>query len=155
MTESLKCVLSAASPADTERIAEYIGGRLKGGEIIELVSDLGGGKTTFTRGLARAAGSKHVVASPTFTISKVYSAPDFDIHHFDFYRLADSGLAAYELHDLINDPHIVIVVEWGGVVSEVLPEERITIQLTRTGEDSREISVTCPASLQYLVEGLC
>jgi tRNA threonylcarbamoyladenosine biosynthesis protein TsaE len=57
----------------TENIAHLIGARLRGGEVIELVSDLGGGKTTFTRGLADGAGSKDIVASPTFIVSKVYT----------------------------------------------------------------------------------
>ena len=69
-TQELK--LSSNNAEQTELIAVAIGKRLRGGEMIELVSDLGGGKTTFTRGLARGAGSSDVVSSPTFTISKVY-----------------------------------------------------------------------------------
>ena len=56
----------------TEKLGALLGKQLKGGEVIELVSDLGGGKTTFVRGLAAGSGSKDQVASPTFTLSKVY-----------------------------------------------------------------------------------
>jgi tRNA threonylcarbamoyladenosine biosynthesis protein TsaE len=146
--------IDSTSSADTERIGEHIGQALKGSEVIELVSDLGGGKTTFVTGLARGAGSTDRVASPTFTISKVYKAGKFDIYHFDFYRLADAGLVAYELHDVVGDPGSVVVVEWGGVVETVLPPERLTIALASDGETARKVRLSYPASLAYLVEGL-
>ena len=139
----------------TEQIAQLIGAHLRGGEIIELVSDLGGGKTTFTRGLAAGAASSDVVASPTFTVSKIYKTEKFEIHHFDFYRLGEAGLAAHELHDLLDDPSVVIVVEWGGIVEHVLPANRVTITIERTGENSRTITITYDDSLEYLVEDLC
>lgn len=63
----------STSSEDTERLGERLGSKLKGGEVIELVSDLGGGKTTFVRGLARGMGSTDHVSSPTFKISNVYS----------------------------------------------------------------------------------
>ncbi len=149
------CQLTSANPDQTEALAGQIGAKLRGGEVIELVSDLGGGKTTFTRGLAEGAGSTDVVASPTFTVSKVYKTDKFEIHHFDFYRLADAGLIAHELQDLLDDPGIVIVVEWGGVVEHVLPEEKVAITVTRSGEDSRDIVINYPGSLAYLTEGIC
>jgi tRNA threonylcarbamoyladenosine biosynthesis protein TsaE len=139
---------------DTERIAAAVGAHLRGGEVIELVSDLGGGKTSFTRGLAHGADSKDRVASPTFTVSKVYSAPTFAIHHFDFYRLADAGLAAHELQDIIHDPEVVIVVEWSDVVAHVLPDDRLKIHIATTGDESRTLTLTYPDSLHYLVESL-
>jgi tRNA threonylcarbamoyladenosine biosynthesis protein TsaE len=146
--------IESISSDDTERIAERIGRALKGGEVLELASDLGGGKTTFVRGLARGAGSEDRVASPTFTIGKVYIAGDKEIHHFDFYRLADAGLVAYELHDLIGDPQIVVVVEWGAVVEDVMPPERLTLTFKLSGETARSIEIRYPDSLAYLVEGL-
>lgn len=139
----------------TENIAHLIGARLRGGEVIELVSDLGGGKTTFTRGLADGAGSKDVVASPTFTVSKIYKTPNLEIHHFDFYRLGDAGLIAHEIHDLIGDPTIVLVVEWGGVVEHVLPDDRVTITISRIGENSRGVTITYSDACEYIVEDLC
>jgi tRNA threonylcarbamoyladenosine biosynthesis protein TsaE len=139
----------------TENIAHLIGARLRGGEVIELVSDLGGGKTTFTRGLADGAGSKDIVASPTFIVSKVYTTPTLEIHHFDFYRLGDAGLIAHEIHDLLDDLDVVLVVEWGGVVEHVLPDDRITITITRTGDDLRALIITYDDSKDYLLEDLC
>lgn len=155
MSTAKTCVINTSNSAQTEQLAARLGSRLRGGEVIELISDLGGGKTTFTRGLAAGAGSKDKVASPTFAISKVYVTNKFEIHHFDFYRLGDAGLAAHELHDLINDPKIVIVVEWGGAVAHVLAEEKLTIDIKQSGEESRELTFMCPDSLEYLLKELC
>jgi tRNA threonylcarbamoyladenosine biosynthesis protein TsaE len=150
----MKLSLKTGEPEQTEQIAETIGKRLKGGEVVELISDLGGGKTTFTRGLARGIGSPDRVASPTFTISKVYKGSRLEMHHFDFYRLHDAGLMEHEIHDVIGDPEIVTVVEWGDVVSHVLPQERLTIRLKHTGDTSRGLELEFPESLKYLIEGL-
>lgn len=155
MSTAKQYQFSTTSAEQTEEFARQLGHNLRGGEVIELVSDLGGGKTTLTRGLVAGAGSKDVVASPTFTVSKVYKTDSLEIHHFDFYRLADAGLIAHELQDLLGDPDIVIVVEWGGVVAHVLPENKITIRISRSGEDSRDISIDYPDTLSYLLEGIC
>lgn len=127
---------------------------MRGGEVIELVSDLGGGKTTFTRGIARGAGSTDKVASPTFTISREYKAPKFTLAHFDFYRLGEAGIVADELAEVIDDPKYVVVVEWGEIVHDVLPEDRLTINIRMTGENARGFSFGYPSTLSYLVEGL-
>lgn len=132
-----------------------MGTKLRGGEVIELVSDLGGGKTTFVRGLAQGAGSTDAVASPTFTISKLYETPRFELHHFDFYRLREPGLITHELEDLIHDPQIVLVIEWGDTVRHILPEERLTIAIKREAESTRTFTCECGDELAYLLEGLC
>lgn len=146
-------MLSTESQA-TEMIAEHIGARLRGGEVIELIADLGGGKTTFMRGLVRGAKSEDVVASPTFTISKVYVAPEFEIHHFDFYRLPDPGLIAHELEDLVGDPSNVVAVEWAQDVLHVLPENRLTLRLEAHSDIERKVYFDCASTLDYLLEDL-
>jgi tRNA threonylcarbamoyladenosine biosynthesis protein TsaE len=150
----MKREITTDSVEQTEQVAEKIGQALHGGEVIELVSDLGGGKTTFTRGLAKGIHSPDKVASPTFTVSKLYVGKKLQIYHFDFYRLGDAGLMEHELHDVMGDPEIVVVVEWGNVVAHVLPEDRLTIRLKSTGDTERALEITCPESLQYLVEEL-
>jgi tRNA threonylcarbamoyladenosine biosynthesis protein TsaE len=143
---------STTSSEETEQLAEKLGAACRGGEVIELISDLGGGKTTFTRGLVRGIGSPDKVASPTFTISKVYEAGALHIHHFDFYRLQEAGIVAEELAEVIGDPKAVVVVEWGDIVQHVLPEEHLTIIITQTAEDIRELTLSCPEPLMYLIE---
>lgn len=140
------------SPQETEIFAEKVGEQLKGGEVIELSSDLGGGKTTFVRGLAKGFGSSDRVASPTFTISKVYKSGDKELHHFDFYRLQESGLIAHELDEVIHDPICTVVVEWANVVSDVLPKDRLSMYIKQTGENGRSFEITCPEDLMYLIE---
>ena len=138
----------------TEQLAERLGKVLKGGEVIELVSDLGGGKTTFTRGLVRGLGSEDKVASPTFTISKVYDAGDKQVHHFDFYRLHEPGIIADELAEVVDDPSAIAVVEWADVVKHVLPENHLTVLITQNPDGSRTLKFSAPAALEYLIKGV-
>jgi tRNA threonylcarbamoyladenosine biosynthesis protein TsaE len=144
--------IKSTSSEETEGLAARLGSKLRGGEVIELVSDLGGGKTTFTRGLVRGADSGDKVASPTFTLSREYKAPKFVIAHFDFYRLDEAGIVADELAEIIHDPAYVTVVEWGDIVHDVLPQNRLTIIIMQTGETDRQLTFTYPEELEYLLE---
>ncbi len=148
-----------ASAIETEHLGERLGRQLRGGEVIELSSDLGGGKTTLVRGIARGAGSSDHVASPTFTVSKEYQVggeAGLHIHHFDFYRLPSAGNMAEELAELIEDPKNVIIIEWSDVVQQVLPVDhvKITLQRVKTGEDDRLLTVTAPKKLSYLLNNV-
>lgn len=144
----------SASSGQTEQLAARLGAKLRGGEVIELVSDLGGGKTTFTRGLVRGAGSRDQVRSPTFTLSSEYHTPNFTIAHFDLYRLHEAGIVADELAEVVGDPAYVVVVEWGGIVHDVLSSGRLTVRFAQSGEDARTIVFEYPAALSYLIEDM-
>jgi len=146
--------IKSTSSEQTERLAESLARNLRGGETIELVSDLGGGKTTFTRGLARGAGSTDRVGSPTFTLSREYQAPKFTIAHFDFYRLGEAGIMGDELDEVISDPAYVAVVEWGDIVHDVLPSKRLTVRIAQTGDETRQITMQYPPELAYLLKGV-
>jgi tRNA threonylcarbamoyladenosine biosynthesis protein TsaE len=135
----------------TEQFARTLGSRLRGGEVIVLVSDLGGGKTAFVRGLAAGMGSTDHVASPTFTISREYRASKLTLYHFDFYRLQEPGVVEAELEEFIHDPAAVVAIEWGAIVEEVLPAERLVINIERTGETARRFTLTYPENLSYLI----
>lgn len=141
-----------SSSKETEQFGIRLGRKLQGGEVIELVSDLGGGKTTLVRGIAHGAGSRDVVSSPTFTLSKVYKAGNFDIHHLDFYRLPEAGLMEHELADVLNDPRAVVIVEWGKALHHILPGNRLKIHMAKTGDNTRELECICPPELEYLLE---
>src|ERR1700712_1196496 len=108
--------IESTSLQATLDLAAAIGMKLKGGEVIELVSDLGGGKTAFVKGLARGMGSTDVVRSPSFTISNQYKAGSKTLYHFDFYRLFDPGIMRDELAEILQDPNAVVVVEWASIV---------------------------------------
>lgn len=119
-----------------------VGQLLRGGEVFELVGDIGAGKTTFTKGLARGLGVTDTVQSPTFTISRVYDARDsLEMRHYDFYRLDEAGIMADELADASSTEGVVTVVEWAGIVDSVLPDDRIRMVFKPTGENSRQIEI--------------
>jgi tRNA threonylcarbamoyladenosine biosynthesis protein TsaE len=145
---------STITSEQTEQLGEHIGRNLRGGEVIELVSDLGGGKTTFTRGLARGAGSSDRVASPTFTVSKEYECPAFTIIHFDFYRLHEAGVVAEELREFVGDPHTVVIVEWGEIVEDVLPRDRLKVEIRHRKDEGRELVFETTERLRYVLEEL-
>lgn len=145
--------LESSSLGETRTIAEKIAANCRGGEAIELVSDLGGGKTAFVRGLAKGIGSHDRVSSPTFTLCNIYRGSKLSLHHYDFYRLQDAGIMSHEIKDVSGEPDKIIAVEWAEVVQDVLPKKRLSIELEVSGENSRLIRITYPKSLSYLVEG--
>ncbi len=124
---------------------------MHGGEVIELVSDLGGGKTAFVRGLALGMGSQDTVHSPSFTLSNQYQAGKLTLHHFDFYRLSKPGIMLDELAEVLNDPVAVLAVEWADIIEDVLPAQRLTIRITVTSETARKFSFEFPERLKYLI----
>jgi tRNA threonylcarbamoyladenosine biosynthesis protein TsaE len=85
------------SEIEMKQLGEEIGHSLKGGEVLELIGDVGAGKTTFTKGLAKGLGVAETVQSPSFTISRMYEAGDLTLSHYDFYRLNDAGIMAMEI----------------------------------------------------------
>lgn len=111
--------------------------------IIELVGDVGAGKTTFTRGLAMGLGIEEPVTSPSFTISKRYyfekAKTPRTLIHYDFYRLSDPGLMSEDLQESISDPHAITIVEWADSVSDILPVNRITLKISINPDSTRTI----------------
>ena len=107
--------------------------------VIELVGDVGVGKTTFVRGLAKGLGIKEPITSPSFTISKEYALPGGgSLVHYDFYRLPDPGLMVDDLMEKISDSRNIVVIEWGELVADLLPENHVKIEI-EYGEEGREV----------------
>lgn len=132
-----------------------IGRNLKGGEVIELVGDVGAGKTEFVRGLARGFGSEDKVSSPTFTISRIYSGPNnLRINHFDFYRLQDPGIIAAELDEVVGQAKEIVAIEWSDVVKKVLPDDRLEIRFSSPSVDKRKLELIAGDKHTHLIEGL-
>lgn len=147
-------LISSTSSDETEKLGEVIGKKLKGGEIIELSSDLGGGKTTFVRGLAKGMGSLDTVASPTFMICKQYRSNELKMYHYDFYRLNEPGIISHELEEGIHDPKAIVVVEWADIIKNILPKEKISITIKAKSENTRDIEIRCSSKFLYLLEGV-
>ena len=132
--------LTINSEAEMKRLGERIGSALTGGEYIELVGDVGAGKTTLTKGIASGLGITETVQSPTFTINRTYDSPNgLRLSHYDFYRLSDAGIMADELSESLSDQTTVIVIEWGDVVASVLPADHMRIAFDSPQESVRSL----------------
>ena len=120
-------------------LGERIGARLTGGETIELIGDIGAGKTTLTKGLAHGMGIVEEVQSPTFTLSRVYDAPNgCRLAH---YRLNDAGIMQAELVEAVQDAQTVTVIEWAAVVGDVLPDDTLRIAIRVQADDTRRLEL--------------
>lgn len=120
-----------------QRLGVAIGQAVSGGEVLELVGDIGAGKTTLTKGIAKALDINEPVQSPTFTISRVYDSPrGLRLAHYDFYRLGEAGIMGDEIREAVDNDSVV-VVEWAGAVDGDLPEDRLVIKITVTSEEER------------------
>ncbi|WP_201745375.1 tRNA (adenosine(37)-N6)-threonylcarbamoyltransferase complex ATPase subunit type 1 TsaE [Alteribacter lacisalsi] len=134
------------SPEETLALAEKLAGYVKAGDVITLDGDLGAGKTSFTKGLAKGLGVKRNVNSPTFTIMKEYEGRDFPLYHMDAYRLEEGGdemgLEEYFEGDGVS------VVEWPEMIEDELPPYRLAIHIRHIGDTEREIRFE-PAGERY------
>lgn len=122
---------------DTYAFAKKVAYKLKGGEVIILRGDLGAGKTTFTKGLAKALGVEETVTSPTFTYVKEYYGR-LPLYHFDMYRVADAD----EVYELGLEEYFykggVVVVEWNKFDDVKDP---LVIDVKAVGEGVREFEI--------------
>lgn len=109
-------------------------------KLIELIGDVGAGKTTFTRGLAEGLNIKEPITSPSFTISKTYPlSTGGNLIHYDFYRLSDPGLMLDDLTENLSDPKNIVVVEWADTIKNFLPENRLKIEIKYLEDGGREV----------------
>jgi tRNA threonylcarbamoyladenosine biosynthesis protein TsaE len=132
-----------------KELGQALGTQLRGGEVIELVGDVGAGKTTFTKGLAVGLGVDEDVQSPSFTISRVYDGRDeLRLAHYDFYRLLDAGIMAHDLEESVGDPATITIIEWADVVKTILPEEYLEIRFSSPTESTRVLQVN-PRGARY------
>lgn len=109
---------------------------------LELIGDVGAGKTTLVQGIAQAFGITEQVTSPSFVINKKYHGADNKtLSHYDFYRLPDPGLMSEELSESINDPSTITIIEWSDTVADVLPADRKIIKLRYLDNGTRELEI--------------
>ncbi|WP_008826514.1 tRNA (adenosine(37)-N6)-threonylcarbamoyltransferase complex ATPase subunit type 1 TsaE [Haloplasma contractile] len=134
------------SGEETENLGYRLGKHLFSGAVLTLEGDLGAGKTTFTKGIAKSLHINQIVKSPTFTIIKEYNG-DLPLYHMDVYRLDDM----YE--DLGFDDYFysdgVTVVEWAKRIKEQLPKNYLEINVFNLSETKREV-VLIPHGEQYV-----
>ena len=120
---------------ETEALGAALAARLRPGDVVAYLGDLGAGKSAFTRGLARGLGYEGRVTSPTFTIVNEYEGGGLPLFHFDMYRLEDAG----DLFDIGWEDYLdrggVCAVEWSERVEEALPEDAVTVSFARCPEE--------------------
>ena len=133
-------IYTTNSPAETEAVGAALGAILPAGTVIAYRGDLGAGKTAFTRGLARGLGYTEPVTSPTYTVCNEYLGGRLPLFHFDMYRLR----SADDLWDIGWEDYLdrngVCAVEWSENVEEAL-EGAVTVNIEKTGEESRRITI--------------
>ena len=117
-----------------------IASKVPSGTVIALEGDLGAGKTTLVRGVARGLNITEVVQSPTFNIMKLYLKGDRPLIHIDAYRLADVN-TDIGLDEYIGYETGITMIEWPHFIENLLPKNTLWINITSTGETSRKIDV--------------
>ena len=125
------------SDFETREIGEEFGKSLKAGDVVCLTGDLGAGKTTFTKGIAKALNIPYEPVSPTFNIVNSYDG-DFMLHHFDLYRLQSTD----DLYSIDFDDYLfsggILVIEWPEIAYPVL-EKYYVVNFKYEGEHRRII----------------
>jgi tRNA threonylcarbamoyladenosine biosynthesis protein TsaE len=134
-------VVETASAAQTEALGGVLGARLGAGDVVLLCGELGSGKTTLARGIARALGVSAPVTSPTFTIAHRYQGSERVVSHIDLYRVRE---LANEEPGLLEDylaADEVALVEWPQDAMGELPSAALAVTLAHRGGDRRRVEV--------------
>ena len=127
---------------DTEEFGMKLASSLEPGDIVALIGDLGTGKTTLTKYIAKGLGVTETIDSPTFNIVKEHKSGIIPLFHFDVYRLSSGD----ELLDIGADEYFysdgVCIIEWADIVADVVPEKAKVI-LIEYGEKQGERVYRC------------
>ena len=139
-------IYRANSDVETEQIGKKLAEMLtslgKKRAYIAMRGEMGVGKTVFTRGFVSHFGRANV-KSPTYTIVNEYKVGGVNIYHFDLYRISDGDdLESIGYHEYVESDAYSIV-EWSERVPEYIPEDAITVTISRVAEDEslRDIEI--------------
>lgn len=121
------------SDVETQKIGEEFAKTLKAGDTVFLFGDLGFGKTTFVKGVARGLGIKSRIISPTFTIIRTHGKT----HHIDLYRVDNyKQLEELGLDEILKDPRSIKLIEWPEKL-EKMPKKRWEVRFEMDKKDTR------------------
>lgn len=115
---------------DTRAFGLRLAERLKPGDLVALIGDLGTGKTALTKYIAQGLGIKEHITSPTFTIVCEHHGGSMPLYHFDVYRIGEPD----EMFEIGYEEYFygegVCVVEWADLIEELIPTEAIRIEIS-------------------------
>lgn len=134
-------IVITESPEETMEVALDLGRRLREGEVVALVGELGTGKTVFVKGLARSFFIPEEVLSPSFLLARTYRGKRV-LHHLDLYRVRSAEeLREVGLTDLLPPEEGVTAVEWADRFPTLIPKDAIWVILEHLGGDRRKITL--------------
>ena len=135
--------LSTSSEEETIALGEQLARELPPRAVVLLIGELGAGKTTLAKGIVAGLGAAppEEVSSPTFTLIHEYSPR---VYHIDLYRLETAREVLTIGLDEIFDRDAVVLLEWGERFPQLMPADRIEIELRHAGGDAREIEIRRP-----------
>jgi tRNA threonylcarbamoyladenosine biosynthesis protein TsaE len=115
---------------ETIAFGTELGRSVQPGTVIALIGDLGTGKTTLTKAIARGLGITDTITSPTFNIVKQYEGGRIPLYHFDVYRIADPD----EMFELGYEEYFygegVCVIEWADIIEDIIPDDAMIIRIS-------------------------
>lgn len=137
----------------TQSLGEEFAKKLIGGKVIALHGDLGGGKTTFTQGIAKGLGIKKRIISPTFIVLRTYKLKTENLkqkttlknsklfYHIDLYRIENkSDIEGLGIEEILKNPENIVVIEWAERLGDLLPNKRIDVYFEYIDEEKRKIT---------------
>ncbi|MDH3975835.1 MAG: tRNA (adenosine(37)-N6)-threonylcarbamoyltransferase complex ATPase subunit type 1 TsaE [Deltaproteobacteria bacterium] len=140
MHTSLEFILKDVE--ETIALGERLGTFVKSGQVVALIGELGAGKTTLAKAIARGLGVADdvIVSSPSYTLVNEYDGR-FPLYHFDLYRLE----GAHDIHDLGYDEYLegegVSLLEWADIAPELLPKEHLEIRMEIINDKERKMTL--------------
>lgn len=156
MNTEQKYIYSSKSLEETNRLGGIIAKNIHTPILIELVGDLGGGKTALVKSIAKALGIAQTVTSPTFNIHRDYKSPKgVMLRHFDLYRLSDDEIVQNELNDALEDPNSVVCVEWAQHFTKHSTTDRLFIECNYISENERQYKILATGqTAKQILEGI-
>ena len=125
----------------TEAIGAALGALVQPGDVICLSGKLGAGKTVFSRGIGAGWGASVPLSSPTYNLVHEHARPadNARLFHLDFYRISGAREAETLGLDDILDSGDAVIFEWPERILEILPAERLWIDITMRQDDTRDL----------------
>jgi tRNA threonylcarbamoyladenosine biosynthesis protein TsaE len=119
----------SSSVENTQEFGRRLGRVLKPLDIICLAGNLGAGKTAFAEGIARGAGFKGDVMSPSFGLVRLYRTPKLNLYHMDLFRVSENETGEIGLEDCLGDPKGAVIIEWARAARIYLTPDRLEVSL--------------------------